>query len=1156
MRKLTMFRLTVACLLGVCVCLYQADAPAQDAPAPVPTAPEQKGETVIRKAPLDAIVLIDDKGLTYKLYGDWSLTVMDDFHDYVMQKGEQNPMPSFTLQNVSATSTVVDNYVEADVQIELSTSGYQPVRIPLGFKGDILPSADQIGKPPFRYTGSGSALLDVDSKEGQYIAIVVPQTEPREESEDSENLEKPAATQQHTLSFLLWIPLSQNSSGEYRLPLSFPPSLTSQFLLEVPMASVTASVTQGSILTTQEDTEQQATLLSVQGIRTDTEITWTKKNIEIVDDRPVLLVERASIDVSLEERATVYNAVIPVSSAAGSFEQLHIRLPQGSVLDREATDRYAVAGDYAVGEVDEESVVTVQFPQKTAGPVSLRLKAIQQFEGDVSNSSRALTGFEVIGAERQSGILSVSVFLPEMKPHWEPVRGIRRAESGSPSAAISVTPNTAASDTRFEFISQPFLLNVLVVSPQTRINVKPVYKFHFKKGQVTMEARLAFTVSGSKTDVLYFRLPDEEWEYNFGTSSPVDVVDVKRIESGELMIPLRSQMSGPINIEVNAHRDISSEDEQLHRIVLPMPKPRATWSEPAEVVISLADYIEMQPIDASYSGSPEQRTSGMTRQPRRTVSSSDLQQESLVYRAESTDAVFVADLVYRQQKINVSMQTDVRLLEEYNQITQTISYHAAYAPIDRLYFLLPESLESNSDIQIRLDNRISLEFRDRITDVQDSVPTGWKRKMVLLSEPKYQFQLTFQYFSSAFTVPADVTSLCSLLFVYPVDVPVSDHRVHFFAPSDYKIELQEESKLLWESFREPRRLSSRASGTFRSVQSPNKIALSISVSEKNDSGTTIVERAWLQTWLSGMIRHDRATYLLKTAKDSVALQLPPDAMREYRIRVWVNRQLVTTNVSPTGLLMLPILPEQQNRSVEVSVEYRHPFEISSMEVSMVLPTFSKDTLIQYEFWQIFPPLNTHVIACSGGWALEYDWRWNGLFFGRVPSIRKEDIGFEAGDETVSSGASQYLFSHLHPSGYATLYIVSRSLIVLCSSGIALLIGLVLIYVRQARYAGSLFGLGVVLIAVLLYQLPLVLLMLQAAVFGVFLALGAGYVYRIFHREKQWVPSAFPAFDEMAQPYLTPIPPQTVHEVVMDEESASKSSVVSTEPKEPSPNGQS
>jgi len=1154
-----------AYLLGVCVWLCQADATAQN--APVLDTSGKKGTPVIRRAPLDATIRLSDEGhqnIYLTLPGGWPLTVFDDFHNY-LQKDRQNPLPAFILWNVSATGTLVGNYVETQIHIELSTTGYRPVRIPLGFKNGIFPSTDRTDQLPFQYTGTGSAYLTVDPNEEQYVAVVVPQSDQGAGSENSDQSEKPESTQ-HTLTFLLWFPFSQSDGGENRLPLSFPQSLSSQFQLEVPMSDIVPSVTQGSILTTQEHPEQQSTLLKVQGLRSDTVITWEKKKNEIVDDRPVLLVKDASIDVHLDARSTVYDAILPISSATGSFEQLKVRLPQGCILDREMTDKYAVAGDYSIENADETLVVTVRFQQKTSGPVSLRLRAVQKFEEDKPDFKRDLEGFEVLGAERQAGFLTVSVPPSEMKPHWDPKRGIRRSEGSSSNPVASNAPlASTAGDARFEFISQPFLLQVRVVAPQTRINVKPNYQFTFSRGTIEMTAKLTYTVSGAKTDELYVNLSDDKWKFYFGQSGLVDVVDVKLDASGLLTIPLRSPAEGTFDIELRARRSIPSEDEQIHRIVLPMPnpqvtrgEPQVTWSEPALVTLAMADHVEVLPIDASYSASSKQRTFGMTRQPRRTMpirgDQSEFRQEPLVYRIESTDAVFVADVIYHQQKIKTIMQTDVRLLEKYNQVTQTISYDVDYAPVDRLYFLVPDSLESNGDIQISLENR-TLELRDTITGPQGNIPGGWKRKIVQLPEPKFQFQLTIQYSLSPFTVPADVTELFSLFFVCPADVPVSDHRIHFFAPSDYKVELQDESKSLWESFREPRRPLVGATGTFRSVHSPNKIALSISVSEKNASGATVVERAWIQTLLTGDIRHDRVTYLLKTASDSVVIQLPPDAIQEPRIAVRVDKQPITPNIAPTGALILPILPEQRNRPIEVFIEYRYAFKMSGMEVPIFLPAFAKDTFMQ--FWQVILPPNKHIIACSGDWTLKYDWTWNGLFLGRIPSIRKSDIGFEPDDAVIQSNPNQYLFSHLHPSRNVTLYIASRAQIVLCSSSIALLIGLMLIYVRQSRYAGSLFGLGVVLIAVLFYQPPLVLLMLQAAVFGVFLALGAGYVYRIFHRQKQWIPSTFPAFDEMSQTYLSPLPSQTIHEVMVDEESAGKDAMplVSNDHHDMSHNGQ-
>jgi hypothetical protein len=402
--------------------------------------------------------------------------------------------------------------------------------------------------------------------------------------------------------------------------------------------------------------------------------------------------------------------------------------------------------------------------------------------------------------------------------------------------------------------------------------------------------------------------------------------------------------------------------------------------------------------------------------------------------------------------------------------------------------------------------------------------------------------LTFQYSLPPFSVVDDSVAPFSLSFISPEDVPVSDHRVHLFMPPGYSAGLQHESRQLWEAFRGVRLPAASAAETFRSFQSPGRIALLISASDRNVSGTTIVERAWLQTWLTGAVRNDRATYTVRSTDDSVAIQLPPNAVGEHPITVLVDQQPIHPNISPTGLLTIPIAPEQHNRPVEIFVDYRFTFNMPQIRVPIVLPSFLPGTLVQYQYWQVILQPSTHIISYPVGWTLEYDWTWNGLFWWRVPSIQRSDIGFAAETSAVErtiAESSQYVFSHLQPPAYVTLYIVDRSWIILFSSSLALMIGLVLIYVPQARYAGSLFGLAIALLAILSYQPPLALLMLQAATFGVFLALGAGYIYRIFHRRNQWIPPAFPTMDDLSQSYSAPFPPQTVHEVVMDSESTSR-----------------
>ena len=1135
-------RLMLCCLFGIGVWFCHTNVSAQDAPEP-PGYVEKSGTPIIRQAPLTVFVDSDGRWLL-PLRGVWSLNILDDFQRFLLGN-QQNPAPPYIIRNVVATGTVVGNRVETNAQIEFTTSGLQLVQVPLGFKEGVLPGQDLPEFPSFRYTGPGSASLSFDSQEGHYIALVTPHTPQASESEDSNRPEKPETTQTHSIFLSFWFPLAPNGGNEKRLPVSFPQSTRSQFLLEVPMLNVDAATTRGFIFDEQEDSERQSTVLSIQGLRSDTEITWRKREVEIVDDRPVLHVERAAIDVKLAAPSALYDAVLPVSSTTGSFDQLQIQLPKGSVLDRNMVDLYATAGNYAVEDTNEDSVVVVRFPQKIVGPVSIHLRVTQHFEGDTSEFRRDLAGFEVLGAERQSGVLVASVLSLDsaMKSRWETIRGISRAEGSSSSVGTG--------DTRFEFMSQPFLLRVQVSEPQTRITVRPDYQFRISQGRVTMMGKLSYTVSGSKVNVLYLRFPDSQWEWEFGTAGLVDAGGVEWDE-GELKIPLHSSQESTFDIDFSAHRMIDAEDGERYRLVLPIPRPspeQVPWSEPADVAIISAHNVEVLPV--------EQDMRGLTRATRRAtlqmrIDTTDSQPEILSYRTELPDALFVADVVFQQQKTQATMRTEVQLFEEYDQVRQTLSYNVAFGLIDRVFLLVPRALDVSGDVQVQLNNNLTLDLRDTMSLSSDNVPDNWVRKLVQLPALMSQFQLSFQYSLTPLAVANDDTVPFSMPFICPVaEVPVTDHRIHFFTPSGYHVGLQSDSNQLWEPFREPRRPSPNASAAFRSVQSPMRIALFVSAAERNVPGATIVERAWLQTWLTGEIRVDRATYLLRSTNESVTLQLPPDAIRDYRVAVRVARQLIEQpSISPMGMLTLPIMPEQYNRPIEVSVEYRYSFELPSGEVSVTLPTFVEETLVQYLFWQVILQQNQHIIGTPTGWTLEYDWSWNGLFWWRVPSIRKGDLGFEldsAIDEAGISKSSQYVFSRLQPTQQVTLFIVNRSSIILVSSSIALLIGLVLIYVPQSRYAGSLFGLGVVLVSVIFYQPPLALLGLHAAAFGVFLALGAGYVYRILHRQKQWIPPAFPMMEDLSHPHPTPVPlSQTIHEVVVDDSGSKEPSVINNQ----------
>ena len=1148
----------------------------------------------IQQAPLDAVVVFNADGKSQIRLPGWRLEDLDTIWDLLL-KERQAPNPPFILQEITATGKVVDNRVETEIRITLTTVNNRSVLVPIGLKEGVFPFADTPpdggkSKAPYRYVGPGSAELIFSPENGQYLALISPPTQKPTSSESPSTMESSAEASagpapverreesdqrkeggkvelRHELELTLWFPLTRIGNEESRLAISFPQAVGSQFVLTVPIRDAVATVTQGSLLDPFEPPNQKTTQFKMLGLKPDFEVTWRQKKTETVDERPVLSVDEASIIARMETKSTIYDVSLPIRSRTVGFERIQIQLPQGTSLDRESTDRYAALGGYSFGLLAKEErtaltppanepleglarpepaqILEIRLPRKTVGPVTVRFKAVQQNELEqTSGGWHNLGGFEVREAERQTGQLAV-IIPANMRPNWSPIRGIRRSESSGTAQQDGV-------DARFEFFTQPFLLRCKIVSPQTKINAKPEYQILINKGSLVLTTRLSFAVFGSKTEKLAIQLPGWQWNNEIGPSGIVDSVGVEQDENGLLSIPLRVPQDGEFEIEFKASRPISFPDEGKHRLVIPLPQPVADWTQSATVVIVPANNVEVNPVDEDFQPTvstsetdeskvrvSSQRTQGLSRRSRRSLTATieipDRQQEPLYYETEQDASVFVADIQYHRQKIAATMQTEIRLRAPDDHVAQMISYDVSYVPVERLYFLVPNSLVVGGQLTARLGGK-TLELRDVVPGPDETVPENWSKKMLQLPEAMFKFQMVFSYPIPPVAIEHDQTTTFALSFIRPVETQVFDHRVNMTVPTGFQIKLDDDAQLLWTSVDTDTSLSGTV---FRSTQSPNRISLWISTGERDALGTTVVERAWLQTWLTGTVRMDRGSFLVTSERqESISLWLPPEAVKG-RIFVYRNKKPVVPDVSPRGELRIP-LEEQRGRSVLIEVDYRiAPFETPNRLVDLELPHFGTgpETLVRSEFWQIILPQNRHIVGVPNGWTPEYEWSWtNGLFWGRVPSLRKEDVGFDADSSkafSIPTESNQYLFSSLHPSPNVTLTILDRSVIVLLSSGLTLLLGLMLIYFPKTRYIGSLFGLAVALLAMMLYRPAPVLLMLQASSLGVFLALGTFYVHRILYREEKWIVPKTRAWADASRP-------SEVYSVIMDEESERKS----------------
>ena len=1117
---------------------------------------------LLQQAPLDAVVLVDEETgkRVLTLPGRWPLEEIDKFHAFVL-RNEQDIVPPFTIQQITARGNVVGNRVEAELHFVVSAPHDQMVRVPLGLKEGILPfSNDDISSRtgvepslPFQYTGPGVFDLIVDSQDGQYVGLIrhrervkkessileesaehpssmeaEAETEPKKvSSETASGRRRPqgeVAEQRHELTLKLWFPLARLGEEDRRLTISFPKALSSQFLLSVPMGGATATVSQGALLDTFFPDDGQTTLFTVRGLRSNFDISWSRGQTDRPVDRPVLNLQDAAIIVQLESQATLYDVVFPISSPV-AFDRVFLRFPKDVVLVRNGTESVASENEYTLHDLSKEesslekdsevvldsdsTVYEVRFARK-ADSQTVRFRAVQAVSANKVSEFRDLGGFEVIGAERQAGTLSVGI-PAEMRPNWKPIRGLRRVE-------LPASPIQEGIDARFEFSMQPFLLRTQIVLPQTRINVKPEYQIRVKKGQLFLTARFSYAVLGSKTDKLRLTFPD----WLLIDIGPGDIIDDKGVRKDEnsnfLTLPLQAPSDGSFEVDLTAFQTISL-DETKQRLIVRLPEPVADWIEPASVVIVPDDNVELVPIDtetativAKTDAELSRRTIGLARKGRRTlpirIDIPPRQQDPLVYQTESASPIFVADILYHRQAISVAVQTNILLFEPENQVSANLVYVVAHEPVDRLVLFVPKSVDETGQWSVSLGDKI-LETRDMPMDADEESQDHWRKKRIALPEAMIgKIPLTVRYSIPSVSVDHNLSgATCSIPLVRPVEADVSDFSVYLSVPGGFHIEPHGDNDGLWKPMdvSSPGGLVSRRqlqTVGFSSAQLQDDIRLLISLKERETHGTTIVEKAWIQTWLTDRVRMDRLVCQLTSDHESITLKLPPSIGKG--IRVLLDNSPASARLSVGGDLVVSLTPEQQLRPLVLDVLYQLSEALPHGLVHMELPHFESGTVVRCVYWQLVLPPNRHLVGLPADWASEYDWRWNGLFWGRVPSLRIELVGF-SGDptNTPSTDASQYLFSSLHPTPKVSFYVLNRSWIVLASSGISLLIGLALIYFPRCRYAGALLGLGIALTATLLYQPVPVLLALQAAAIGVCLALGAGYVYRILNRGDRW-----------------------------------------------------
>jgi hypothetical protein len=1082
----------------------------------------------------DTYILLDASGRPQPVPG----MTYEDFLAAWKQARQVAPadrQPRVVLEDARISGTADARHAKLKYELTVRLLTDQPVDVPLGLGGAILQGQPKFaGAAPPLNRDHPAPVLEFDAQRGGLIGWFVGQPGER-----------------HILSFDVLVPLSHDGR-DISLPLGCPRALTSRLTVDVKPAAAEVNTTSGALVASTPIAG--GARLEVTGFAGQFRLSW--KNIS--DETPELstvLSAAGALQMTIDGRSVRTTAQLTVQSYGGRFDRFRVRLPPGAKLIQEGLPEGTTASDYRVS-IEEESmrgvgpaaathqVVLVQLPEKQAGPVVVHLSAEQPLGLLGSSSPLELAGFEVLGAVRQYGDIALRV-ADDWQVRWDAGRYVRQVDPSELDTSLQQVSPTVA----FQYDRQPWSLGVLVAARGHRIHVSPKYELECLPDEARLRVQLTYQVLGARA--FEFRVDLKGWEITADAVDSGGSIDRTRVQvasDGTLILPLTQAATRRAEISFLVRR---ATPRDANRISLPLPVPEAESVGTGELVVRSAPGLTVTPDLLS--------STGLTPMP-----ASDAPAESPASNAAEfrfhcfpTESLLVADRESRPRDVTTETLSTITLTAGEIRIDQRFDYAVRFEPIQELTLDLPANLlldAEQADVVLMMppmaggDAAVPGEtpLRLAVSAAEEGAPGEPARRTarVLLPQPRLgRFSLLLR---AGWDTAENAAALGPLQvpLASPADGQLIAHRVLVASGSDLAVALDPAVSSPWKAANaetngdgEPRKddlvlpyshaPARNNSAAFIARQPQTVLPLIVRAVDLNSPLQVVVERQWLQTWIAGMARQERAAIRFRSLHrggSQVVVELPPETPPT-EVEVLLDGQPARVTSRGAGRLTVQLaangsLPETGS-SAELrpadpasthTLELRYRRLIHDPLVSrwrLTPPQLAGGTSLGEHYWQIVLPGDRHVVR-PPQLIPASKWQWLGSFWGRRPTLSQGDLEKWAGATSglaPSSGQSEYLYSGLGPAASIELITAPRWLIVLAASLAVLGLALVWLYVPVLR-RGWIAVAGALLLACLAVAFPIPAVLLgQAAVLGVILASIALFIGRLMSQPVQWLPPA-------------------------------------------------
>jgi hypothetical protein len=1011
---------------------------------------------------LDTYMLRDSKGNLVPV-PDWTY---EEFEELLrMKRGlAPPPPPPFTLDAIAATGTVEKNLAHLDVTatVRVRESGW--VRVPLEMGQAIL-------RGEVKHQGKGEHFVAFDQAAGGYVAWL-----------------SGAGEEPHVVTAKVSVPLEAVGDGGL-LALDFPRATQSSLRLSLPhLAEASLLAGEGLVSATNNQGRTEVEVLGPSG---ELQLSWRKAEMAAAPG-PAALESSGEITIKVEgENRVTSEARLRIRAFSGELSTLQVQLPPGMELQPTTHVGYSVtllpqASSGRPG-ANAPQGLEVKLDRPSTGIVEVRLVATS-----AATSSGLLlpARFNVVGAIRQRGTVDCTVE-GDWLLTWKEDASVRRQ-----NLPVDAPTKLAA---RYEYLRQPCGLGLTVSTRPSRVTVEPMHVVYVDAQRIRIESTLKYKFRGARASELAFDMAG----WTLDRLSPSDYFDLPAEPGmGRFSVPLSAGATLPPELDLKFEAQ-QSFDPLAGSVAFTLPRPVADVVTPATVLVVPADNVELAPQAELISGLTPDWSPTTLRIPAR-------QQSPLAYRSlgGNEPASFAAGMRVRPQAITASARATVRIGSQRVDVEQQLNYRIAHVPARQFQIVVPRSLVSNGPWEVSRGGE-SLSPTP-VLDASSASETLYQ--LVAATDQIGQCQFVVKYSLPLPKITRGKPASLVLPLVIPAEAPnqqLGGQQIEIFAPEAWQLEADSTGT---SEFTRP--TPAPSSGSSRAFAWSRMTPISrwhVQSSLAESASDVAISKAWLQTWLSGGTRQERAAFRLATDREQLRFTLPREFARS-SVQAAVNAQPVTVLVREPNSVLLSLPAAARNRESVVELWYSVPAppqRLGLLGGKFSMPMLDEAAPPRRVYWQLCLPDDQHLLATPSGLATEATWGGRGLIWSRQPALSQEQLEGWLGasrQDPLPRGSNQYLFSSLGRITQVDVWVANQRLLLLVGSGLVLACGLAWLHLRALRRAEALLSAALVLGALLLAWPDAAVLLSQAGAVGLMVALLAASWFWLTSGKSTWAPT--------------------------------------------------